>query len=81
MSKQEKREIRIRENTNNVSLEDFEALINKYGYIRFGGRHPKAIIGNTMFPYKRTNPVRPPYVEGILDIIDKLNEGRIKGIK
>jgi hypothetical protein len=72
MSKQEKREIRIRENTKNVSLEDFEAFINQYGYIKFGGRHPKAIIGNTMFPYKRTNPVRPPYVEGILGIIDKL---------
>lgn len=75
MSKAEKREQRIRENPCNVSLEDFEALINQYGYIKFGGSHPKAIIGNVMFPYKRTNPVKPPYVEGILEIIDKLNKG------
>jgi ABC-type multidrug transport system fused ATPase/permease subunit len=50
----------------------YEALINKYGHIRFGGSHPKAIIGNVMFPYKRTNPVKPPYVEEILEIIDEL---------
>ena len=52
MSKAEKREQRIRENTCNVSLEEFEALINRYGHIKTGGDHPKAIIGNTMFPYK-----------------------------
>jgi hypothetical protein len=42
MSSQEKRESKIRENTKNVSLEDFEWLINKYGYIKAGGNHPKA---------------------------------------
>jgi hypothetical protein len=74
MSKQEKREQRIRKSTRNVSLEDFEALINQYGYIKFGGGHPKAIIGNQVFPYKRTNPVLPAYVEGILELIDDFKE-------
>jgi hypothetical protein len=69
MGKAEKRE---QKNRGNVSLEDFEALINQYGHIKFGGSHPKAIVGNIMFPYKRTNPVKPPYVEGILEIIDEL---------
>jgi hypothetical protein len=72
MSKADKREQRIRENTNNVSLEDFEALINQYGHIEFGGSHPKAIIGNIMFPYKRENPIKPAYVKEILEIIDHL---------
>jgi hypothetical protein len=72
MSKADKREQRIRENVNNVSLDDFEALINKYGFIKMGSNHPKAIIGNTMFPYKRENPVKPAYVKGILEIIDSL---------
>lgn len=72
MSKSDKREKRIRENPSNVSLEDLEALIRKYSCIEFGGNHPKAIIGKTMFPYKRTNPVKPPYVEGIIELIDKL---------
>jgi hypothetical protein len=75
MTKAGKKEQRIRENPSNVSLEDFEALINQYGHIRFGSNHPKAIIGNIMFPYKRSNPVRTPYVEGILDIIDHFKRG------
>lgn len=70
MSKAEKREQRIRENVTNISLEDFEALINQYGYIKEGGSHPKAIIGNVTFPYKRENPIKPAYVKGILEIID-----------
>lgn len=70
MSKQEKREQKIRDNTKNVSLRDFEALILQYGYIKEGGSHPKAIIGNIMYPYKRENPVKPAYVEGLLEIID-----------
>ena len=74
MSTRNKREQKIRQNPANVSLEDFEALINQYGHIRFGGNHPKAVIGNIMFPYKRSNPVRTPYVEGILEIIDSLNK-------
>ena len=76
MSKADKREQRIRANPTNVSLEEFEALIKRYGYIKKGGDHPKAIIGNVMFPYKRTNPVKPPYVEGVLEIIDELEKGR-----
>ncbi len=72
MGKADKKEQRIRENVNNVSLDDFEALINKYGFIKMGSNHPKAIIGNIMFPYKRENPIKPVYVKGILEIIDNL---------
>ena len=72
MSKAEKKEQKIRNNIKNVSLEEFESLINRYGEIRFGGNHPKAIIGNVIFPYKRENPVKPAYIEGILEIIDSL---------
>lgn len=72
MSKKEKREIRIRNNPRNCSLGDFEALINQYGKINEGKKHPQAVIGNRVFPYKRTNPVRYPYVEKILEIIDGL---------
>lgn len=72
MSKADKREQKIRDNPDNVSLEDFEALINRYGYIKEGGSHPKACIGKIKFPYKRENPVKQAYVEGILDMIDSL---------
>jgi hypothetical protein len=70
MSKQDKRESKIRENTKNVSLEDFEALVNKYGRIEFGGKHPKAVIGQRAYSYKRTNPVNPTYVEHLIEMID-----------
>ena len=72
MSTKEKRELKIRENPSNVSLEDFEALINHYGYIKEGGSHPKAKIGNTTYPYKSENPVKQAYVKGILEVIDNL---------
>jgi hypothetical protein len=72
MSKKEKRELKIRENLKSVSLTDFEWLINQYGYIKEGGNHPKAKIGKTTYPYKRENPIKQAYVEGILEIIDKL---------
>lgn len=72
MSKADKREQQIRENINNVSLEDFESLIKQYGNIKFGGNHPKAKIANITYPYKRENPVKPAYVEGLLKIIDSL---------
>ena len=55
MGKADKREQRIRESVDNVSLDDFEAFVNKYGSIKMGSNHLKAIIGNTMFPYKREN--------------------------
>jgi hypothetical protein len=74
MSKAEKKEQRIRKNTTNVSLFDFEALINRYGKIIEGANHPKAHIGNHIFPYKRENPVKAHYVEAILDLIDELEE-------
>jgi len=74
MSKREKREEAIRNDRANVSLEDFEALIKQYGQIKEGAKHPKAIIGKRVFPYKRTNPVHRPYVDKILEIIDSLKQ-------
>jgi len=72
MSKKSKREQKIRANQKNVSLEDFEALINQYGYIQEGTKHPQAVIGNRNMTYKRENPVKSIYVKLILSIIDKL---------
>lgn len=74
MTKQEKREKKIRENINNVSLEDFEALVKQYGHIESGSNHPKAIIGKRVYPYKRTNPVLPVYVEKLIELIDELKK-------
>ena len=70
MSKKSKREERIRRNRSNVSLEDFEALIREYGYIKEGSKHPQAIIGNRVMTYKRENPVKSVYINGILKMID-----------
>jgi hypothetical protein len=70
MSKKEKRELKIRENVKNTSLEDFEWLINQYDYIKAGGSHSLAIIGTRTYPYPRTNPVNQNYVKGLLEIID-----------
>jgi len=50
MSKQDKREKKIRQNPKNVSLEDFERLINTYGYIKGSGSHLKARIGAFTLP-------------------------------
>jgi hypothetical protein len=75
MSRKEKREDRIRNNRNNVSLEDFEGLIKQYGYIEEGSKHPKAIIGKDVFTYRRTNPVHRPYVDYLLELIDS-NKGK-----
>ncbi|OGN89639.1 MAG: hypothetical protein A2158_05665 [Chloroflexi bacterium RBG_13_46_14] len=72
MSKKEKVEARIRNNPKNVSLDDFEALINKYGRIEMGGKHAKARIGNATLTYKRVNPMPPEYVNDLLEIIDTL---------
>jgi hypothetical protein len=71
MGKAEKREQKIRQNTKNVSLEDFEWLINRYGEILSGQSHPKAHIGNHVFPYKNENPVKFHYVEAVLKFIDE----------
>jgi hypothetical protein len=72
MSKADKKEQRIRNNSNNVSIEEFEALIKRYGEILEGGDHPKAYINGHVFPYKRHNPVSAHYVEAILGIIDEM---------
>lgn len=72
MSRKEKREQKIRSNPANVSLEDFEALINQYGYIKEGGKHPQALIGNKFMTYKRTNPVKSAYAKQLLGYIDNL---------
>jgi hypothetical protein len=72
MSKKDKLEQKIRTNPINVSPGDFEALINKYGYIKTTGSHPKARIGNYTMPYKRENPVKSCYVKELLQIIDSL---------
>jgi hypothetical protein len=72
MSKKEKVEARIRNNSKNVSLDDFEALVNKYGRIEMGGKHAKARISNATLTYKRVNPIPPEYVNDLLGIIDTL---------
>ena len=63
---------RVRRNIRNVSLRDFEALINVYGYIEEGSKHPKAIIATHTMTYKRENPIKSCYVKELLDIIDSL---------
>ena len=70
MSKKDKREQKIRDNTKNVSLEDFEWLINQYGYIKIGGSHSVAVIKNTSYAYPRKNPMGQPYVKRLIEIID-----------
>lgn len=62
---------KIRNNSRNVSLQDFEKLINFFGYIEEGTRHPKAIIGENTLPYKRENPVKSCYVKELLAIIEE----------
>jgi hypothetical protein len=63
---------KVRRNVRNTSLKDFEALINAYGYIEEGSKHPKAIIDNYTMPYKREKRVKSCYVKELLDIIDSL---------
>jgi hypothetical protein len=63
---------KVRKNVRNVSLHDFESLINQYGYIEEGGKHAKAIIDVFTMPYKRENPVKSCYVKELLEIIDSL---------
>ncbi len=76
MSRQDKREQRIRRNPAGVSLADFEALVRKYGYIKDTGSHFKARIGDATMPYKRESPVKTCYVKDLLEIIDRLLEGK-----
>ncbi len=72
MSKKEKLENRIRNRPKNVSLDEFESLVNKYGHINMGGKHAKARIGSFTLTYKRVNPIPPEYVADLLEIIDSL---------
>jgi len=72
MVKDDKRERRIRRNTRNVSPEDFEWIINRHGKIIRGKSHPKAHIGNHVYPYKRENPIKLHYVETVLKFIDEM---------
>ena len=74
MTKKDRREQKIRENTQNVSLTEFESLIKKYGEIVKGGSHPKAHINKHYYPYKRHNPVNAHYVKGVLRLIDEMEE-------
>jgi hypothetical protein len=74
MSKADKREQRIRNNPLNVSQEDFEWLISRYGKLEFGGNHALASIENVRFPYKRQNPINFHYVEELFRIIDEQKE-------
>lgn len=75
MPRKERRIDRLRQKTGNVSLEDFEAMINAYGHVEPGAKHPKAIIGVHTMPYKRENPVKVCYVKELIAIIDSL-EGK-----
>lgn len=70
MTRKQKLEDKIRNNIRNVSLHDFESLINMYGYIEEGGKHPRAIIDNCTLPYTREKRVKSCYVKDLLDIID-----------
>jgi len=78
MTKRQKRLERIRRNPRNVSLEDFEAVINEYGRIEEGGKHPHAIIVNYPLFYKRENPVKACYVLELLRIIDSIRDKKHK---
>ena len=72
MSQKEKLLARVRRNPRNISLGEFESLINGYGYIEEGAKLPKAIIESYTLPYKRENPVKSCYVVELLEIIDSL---------
>jgi hypothetical protein len=72
LSKADKKEQKIKQNPTSLSLEDFESLINQYGFIKGSGSRIKARIGNYTMPYKRENPVKPCYAKDILQIIDSI---------
>ncbi len=72
MTRRQKLLDKVKRNVRNNSLRDFEALINAYGYIEEGSKHPKAIIGNYTMTYKREKRMKSCYVRELLDIIDSL---------
>lgn len=72
MTHKDKHLLAARNNPRNVSLSNFEALVNSFGYIEEGAKHPKAIIGVQTLPYKRENPMKVCYVLALLEVIDSL---------
>jgi dihydroorotate dehydrogenase len=72
MVRRVKREDKIRENPRNVSLKDFEWLINRYGNIKEGSKHAQAIVGKSHMTYKKENPVKTVYIRQLLQMIDEL---------
>jgi hypothetical protein len=68
---------KIRRNTRNVSLEEFESVATHFGEIEQGGKHPRIVIGKQTLPYKPENPIKSCYVSDLLDIIDE-EVGRTK---
>ena len=72
MTKKENLENKIRNNPKNVSLDDFEYLVNEYGHIKPGSKHAKAIIGRNTMTYKRVNPMPVAYVTDMIKLIDNL---------
>ena len=72
MPQKEKLLAKIRKNPRNVSLKDFEALINIFGYVEEGTKHPKAILRNYTLPFKREKTIKSCYVKELLEIIDNL---------
>jgi len=72
MTRKQKLLEKVKSNVRNTSLKNFEALINAYGYIDEGSKHPKAIIGNNTMPYKREKRMKSCYVQELLDIIGSL---------
>ena len=61
---------KVRGNKRNTSLVDFESLINAFGYIKEGSKHPQAIVSKMSMTYKRENPIKPAYVKKLLQVID-----------
>jgi hypothetical protein len=72
MTKDQKRLDKVKHNSQNVSLHDFEGLVNQYGFIKEGTKHPRAVIvGQPSIPYKRESPVKKCYVDELLEAIEK----------
>jgi hypothetical protein len=76
MTKKSKREEKIRANPRNVSLEDFEWLINQYGYVFQKGRHPHFIIGGQQYAYDPEKPMNIVYVKDLLEVIDEFKNSQ-----
>jgi hypothetical protein len=80
LSTKEKLLEKARRNSRNVSNEEFESLIQLFGYVEEGGSHPKAIISSYTLPYKRESPIKSCYVKELIEIIDSISAQRKKKI-